>query len=94
MCLNAPNAPVSAIDHAPGGSKKERCADRAGLNDGIKVVADALHKKGLKMGIYTAPHGLTCGGYWGMLGHETTDSAMYAGWGIGKRPPHPACPCP
>jgi hypothetical protein len=34
------------------------------------------------MGIYTAPHGLTCGGYWGMLGHEATDAAMYARWGI------------
>jgi hypothetical protein len=30
----------------------------------------------------TAPHGQTCGGYWGMLGHEATDSAMYASWGI------------
>lgn len=48
-----------------------------GLNDGIKVVADALHKKGLQMGIYTAPHGRTCGGYWGMLGHERTDAKMY-----------------
>jgi alpha-galactosidase len=55
---------------------------KPGLNDGIKVVADYLHTKGLKMGIYTAPHGLTCGGYWGMLGHEKTDAAMYAGWGI------------
>ena len=55
---------------------------KPGLNDGIKVVADHLHSKGLKMGIYTAPHGQTCGGYWGMLGHEATDAAMYAGWGI------------
>lgn len=55
---------------------------RPDMNDGIKVVADYLHAKGLKMGIYTAPHGLTCGGYWGMLGHEATDSAMYARWGI------------
>lgn len=39
-------------------------------NDGIQLVADYLHSKGLKMGIYTAPHGLTCGGYWGSLGHE------------------------
>jgi len=53
-----------------------------GANDGIKVVADYLHAKGLKMGIYTAPHGRTCGGYWGMLGHEATDSQMYANWGI------------
>lgn len=33
-----------------------------GMNDGIKLVADKLHSKGLKIGIYTAPHGLTCGG--------------------------------
>ena len=53
-----------------------------GANDGIKVVADYLHAKGLKMGIYTAPHGRTCGGYWGMLGHEATDAQMFADWGI------------
>eukprot|EP00035_Acanthoeca_spectabilis_P008340 m.152325 g.152325 ORF g.152325 m.152325 type:complete len:452 (+) comp14318_c0_seq2:3577-4932(+) len=53
-----------------------------GANDGIKLVADKLHAKGFKIGIYTAPHGQTCGGYWGMLGHERTDAAMFAGWGI------------
>ena len=53
-----------------------------GANDGIKVVADYLHSLGLRMGIYTAPHGRTCGGYWGMLGHEATDAQMYADWGI------------
>ena len=61
---------------------------KPGLNDGIKVVADYLHSKGLKMGIYTAPHGLTCGGYCGMLGHEATDAAMYASWGIVSRLVH------
>ena len=60
-----------------------------GANDGIKVVADYLHAKGLKMGIYTAPHGRTCGGYWGMLGHEATDAKMYANWGIVSGQQHP-----
>ena len=55
-----------------------------GKNDGIKVVAEYLHAQGLKLGIYTAPHGQTCGGYEGMLGHERTDSQMYADWGIGR----------
>ena len=29
-----------------------------GMNDGIKIVADYIHSKGLKMSIYTAPHGV------------------------------------
>lgn len=37
-----------------------------GANDGIKIVADKLHAQGFKIGIYTAPHGQTCGGFWGM----------------------------
>ena len=37
-----------------------------GMNDGIKVVADKVHSMGYKLGIYTAPHGQTCGGFWGM----------------------------
>jgi hypothetical protein len=37
-----------------------------GANDGIKLVADKLHSQGFKIGIYTAPHGQTCGGFWGM----------------------------
>lgn len=37
-----------------------------GANDGIKLVADKLHSQGFKVGIYTAPHGQTCGGFWGM----------------------------
>jgi len=53
-----------------------------GANDGIKVVADYVHAKGLRLGIYTAPHSQTCGGYTGMLGHEHTDAASFAEWGI------------
>lgn len=53
-----------------------------GANDGVKVVADYVHSKGLRLGIYTAPHAQTCGGFTGMLGHEATDAALFAAWGI------------
>ena len=53
---------------------------KPGANDGLKLVADHLHGLGLKLGIYTAPHGRTCGDYWGLLGHEAIDTQMYADW--------------
>ena len=53
-----------------------------GANDGIKLVADYIHSKGLKLSLYTAPHGQGCGGYWGSLGHERTDALLFASWGI------------
>ena len=40
------------------------------------------HKLGLKTGIYSAPHGQTCGGFTGSLGHEGVDAQSFADWGI------------
>jgi alpha-galactosidase len=48
----------------------------------MKALADYVHSKGLKFGIYSSPGAKTCGGYAGSLGHETQDAKMYAAWGV------------
>ncbi|HEY1255842.1 MAG TPA: glycoside hydrolase family 27 protein, partial [Terracidiphilus sp.] len=48
----------------------------------MKALADYVHSKGLKIGIYSSPGPKTCGGYAGSLGHEEQDAKMYAEWGI------------
>tara|TARA_B110000208_G_C11759620_1_gene426400 strand:- start:16 stop:1371 length:1356 start_codon:yes stop_codon:yes gene_type:complete len=55
---------------------------RKGANDGLNVVADALHGRGIKLGIYTAPGPATCGGYTGIYQHELHDVAQFAAAGI------------
>ncbi|WP_084713795.1 NEW3 domain-containing protein [Streptacidiphilus rugosus] len=50
--------------------------------DGIKGVADYVHAKGLKLGIYESAGTLTCAGYPGSLGHEQQDAASFASWGV------------
>lgn len=48
----------------------------------MKALADYVHSKGLKLGLYSSPGPRTCAGYAGSLGHEEQDAAMYASWGI------------
>src|SRR5258708_2325571 len=48
----------------------------------MKALADYVHSKGLKIGMYSGPGTKTCGGYAGALGHEEQDAKMYAEWGI------------
>ncbi len=48
----------------------------------MKALADYVHSKGLKIGIYSSPGPKTCGGYEGSLGHEVQDAQLYASWGI------------
>jgi len=52
--------------------------------DGIKAVADYVHSKGLKIGIYTSAGTKTCNsaGFPGALGHEESDAMQFAEWGI------------
>jgi alpha-galactosidase len=51
---------------------------------GIAAVADYVHSKGLKIGIYTSAGTKTCNsaGFPGALGHEYEDAAQFAAWGI------------
>ena len=48
----------------------------------MKALADYVHSKGLKIGIYSGPGTKTCGRYAASLGHEEQDAKMYADWGI------------
>lgn len=48
----------------------------------MKALADYVHSKGLKLGIYSSPGPKTCGGYAGSYGHENQDAETYAKWGI------------
>ena len=48
----------------------------------MKALADYVHSKGLKIGIYSSPGPKTCAGYAGSLGHEDQDAKLYASWGI------------
>ncbi len=48
----------------------------------MKGLADYIHSKGLKFGIYSSPGAKTCGGYSGSLYHETQDARTYAQWGV------------
>lgn len=50
--------------------------------NGIKALADYVHGKGLKLGIYGEAGSTTCAGYPGSLGHETQDAKLFASWGI------------
>jgi alpha-galactosidase len=48
----------------------------------MKALADYVHGKGLKLGIYSSPGPKTCAGFEGSLGHEEQDARTYAQWGI------------
>ena len=48
----------------------------------MKGLADYVHSKGLKIGIYSSPGAKTCAGYEGSLNHEQQDANSYAAWGI------------
>jgi len=58
---------------------------------GIPALAEYVHGKGLKIGIYEVPADITCVGRYGgvdhsvavgSLGHETADARQFASWGI------------
>jgi alpha-galactosidase len=48
----------------------------------MKALADYVHSKGLRLGIYSSPGPDTCAGYLGSYGHEAQDAKTYAAWGI------------
>ncbi|HEU4600734.1 MAG TPA: glycoside hydrolase family 27 protein [Steroidobacteraceae bacterium] len=49
---------------------------------GMKALADYVHSKGMKIGIYSDAGEKTCGGHPGSQGHEFQDAMQYASWGI------------
>ena len=48
----------------------------------MKALADYVHSKGLKLGIYSSPGPQTCEHYEGSYNHEEQDAKTYAAWGI------------
>ena len=48
----------------------------------MRALADYVHSRGLKLGLYSSPGHLTCAGYSGSYGHEVQDARTFAGWGI------------
>lgn len=56
--------------------------DSSRFPEGIKYLADYVHSKGLKFGIYTCCGTKTCGGRPGSYGFEAIDAKTYAEWGV------------
>lgn len=48
----------------------------------MKALADYVHSKGLKLGIYSSPGPRTCANFEGSYGHEEIDAKTWAAWGI------------
>jgi alpha-galactosidase len=48
----------------------------------MKALADYVHSKGLKLGIYSSPGPQTCAHFAGSMDHELQDAQLYASWGI------------
>jgi alpha-galactosidase len=48
----------------------------------MKALADYVHSKGLKLGIYSSPGRKTCANFEGSYGHEQQDAKTYAAWGV------------
>ena len=67
---------------------KERGADGRIVPDpekfphGMKYVADYVHSKGLKFGMYSCAGYLTCAGYPASYDYEWVDAKTFAEWGV------------
>src|SRR5262245_31129620 len=48
----------------------------------MRALADAVHARGLKLGIYSSPGPKTCEEFEGSWQHEAQDAATYAAWGV------------
>ena len=48
----------------------------------MKELADYVHARGLRFGLYSSPGPTTCGGHTGSYQHEPQDARTYAAWGV------------
>jgi alpha-galactosidase len=72
-------------DHWQGGRDSisgQLYADAERFPSGIKALADYVHSKGLKFGIYSDAGTKTCGERPGSYGYEEKDAALFAEWGV------------
>ena len=69
-------------------SKKKRdengrlVADPVKFPSGMKAVADYVHSKGLKFGMYSCAGTYTCAGFPGSFDYEFIDAETFASWGV------------
>lgn len=56
--------------------------DPARFPSGMKALADYVHARGLRLGLYSDAGWRTCAGRPGSRGHEFQDARSYAAWGI------------
>lgn len=68
--------------HGPRDKDGFITSDPKHFPSGIKALADYVHSKGLKLGIYSDAGRKTCAGRPGSFGHEYQDALQYARWGI------------
>lgn len=57
-------------------------ADPQKFPSGMKALADYVHSKGLKFGLYNCAGDKTCAGYPGSRGNQYQDARLYASWGV------------
>ena len=62
--------------------KGELAPDPEKFPHGMKALADYIHGKGLKFGMYSCCGTHTCAGYPGSFEHEFQDAATFAAWGV------------
>ncbi|MCX7017906.1 MAG: NPCBM/NEW2 domain-containing protein [Candidatus Sumerlaeota bacterium] len=71
------------IDDAWEGTRDANGEIRANEKIGdMKTLADYVHSKGLKLGVYSSPGPKTCASFEGSYQHEQQDANTYAKWGI------------
>jgi alpha-galactosidase len=63
-------------------NKNNIIADPKKFPSGIKSLADYLHSKGMKLGIYSDAAPLTCGGFTASFNFENQDAKTFASWGV------------
>ncbi len=68
--------------HGGRDSKGMLFPDPKRFPSGMKTVADFVHSKGLKFGIYSDAGTKTCGGMPGRFGYEENDARLFAEWGV------------
>ncbi|XP_022146795.1 alpha-galactosidase 3-like isoform X2 [Momordica charantia] len=63
-------------------SRGQLVPDPKSFPSGIKALADYVHSKGLKLGIYSDAGTYTCQVRPGSLYHEKDDAQLFASWGV------------
>lgn len=64
------------------GKDGELIADPEKFPYGMKALADYVHSKGFKFGMYSCAGVRTCAGYPGSYDHEYQDARTFASWGV------------